>query len=52
MKVYSNFKLPNYFDYYTEKYKGYPIVMYFDHSVDVSTIDRSKINIFVTHEPN
>ena len=53
MKIIQNFKQKEYFDNFIEKYKNYPIVLYFDYPVqDYNQIDSNKINIFLTHEPN
>jgi hypothetical protein len=52
MIIHQNFKVKGYFDYYIEKYKNYPITIYWDYTFDFRELDKTRINIFVTHEPN
>jgi hypothetical protein len=52
MIIHQNFKVKGYFDYYIEKYKNYPITIYWDYTFDFRELDKTRINIFVAHEPN
>jgi len=52
MKIFCNFKPVEFFDFFVEKYKQYPITIYWDYPVSEKDIDKTQINIFITHEPN
>ncbi len=51
MKIFQNFKIEGYLDFIKEKYKDYPITLYWDYPVDIRSIDTSRINLFMSHEP-